>query len=73
MNYLQYVEIFCGLVEPFPRLRTLETWTSPFPMTEKEHNDYRVELLALTRSERDYYKKKFNEARSACFPREEVS
>lgn len=56
---LQAIQSFLsGLVEPFPRLRVLEKhiWTM-------EMNDDVAELLQLTRSERDYYKFRFEAIR----------
>jgi hypothetical protein len=62
MDLNEYMEIFCGLVEPFPRLRTFENYIPPFPGA-KFTEDMRDEMLQLTRLERDYYKERFKKAR----------
>lgn len=49
-----YINIFCGLIEPFPRLRVIE----------KSPDADQDEVLDLTKKERDFYRSNFLEAKA---------
>jgi hypothetical protein len=58
----EYFEIFCGLLEPFPRLRALENYV-PIGIKGDVLPISQSEILTLTKLERDYYKRKYEMAK----------